>query len=329
MPTYASITARISSFRPIRYYRFGLCATIQHPEIVSFFGLATRCQWLIGVSDRAKPGAMTKPTHSLADLLRIMADLRHPETGCPWDIEQDFKSIAPYTIEEAYEVADAIARRDMDSLKDELGDLLLQVVYHARMAEEEGVFDFADVANAISTKMIRRHPHVFGDEVVKDSEAQTANWEAIKAAERAQKQDGDKPASVLDDVPVALPAMKRAEKLQKRAARVGFDWPNAAPVIEKIREEIEELEAEISADAGQERLEDELGDLLFAVINLARKIKIEPGSALRQTNLKFEQRFQFIERMLADQGKTPQDASLDEMEALWQRAKTEAKTDAS
>lgn len=267
--------------------------------------------------------------HTLADLLEIMAQLRHPEDGCPWDIEQDFKSIAPYTIEEAYEVADAIARNDMASLKDELGDLLLQVVYHARMAEEDGLFNFADVADAISSKMIRRHPHVFGDAVIEGSEAQTANWETIKASERAEKQGDDTPPSMLDDVPVALPAMKRAEKLQKRAARVGFDWPAVAPVFDKIREEISELEAELAAGSGNERIEDELGDLLFAVVNLARKIKVEPGSALRQTNLKFEQRFRFIERMLADDGRTPQDASLDEMEALWQRAKTEAKTEAT
>lgn len=278
---------------------------------------------MISAHHHGKPGTMEKPRHSLSDLLQIMADLRHPETGCPWDIEQDFNSIVPYTIEEAYEVADAISRKDMASLKDELGDLLLQVVYHARMAEEDGLFDFADVADAISTKMIRRHPHVFGDAVVADSEAQSVNWESIKAEERAEKQDSGKAPSVLDDVPVALPAMKRAEKLQKRAARVGFDWPEIAPVFDKIREEIAELEAELSANAGQDRIEDELGDLLFAVVNLARKIKVEPGSALRHTNLKFEQRFQFIEGMLAKEGRAPQDASLDEMEALWQRAKTE------
>ena len=260
---------------------------------------------------------------TLDDLIEIMARLRHPEAGCPWDMEQDFKSIAPYTIEEAYEVADAIARRDMDSLKDELGDLLFQVVYHARMAEEDGLFAFSDVADAISAKMIRRHPHVFGDAVVEDSEAQTASWEAIKATERQAKGTGDLP-SVLDQVPTALPAMKRAEKLQKRAARVGFDWPDAAQVIDKIREEIGELETEINDDAPQDRLEDELGDLLFAVVNLARKVKVEPGSALRQTNLKFEARFRFIERMLAAEGRTTEDASLGEMEGLWQRAKTEA-----
>ncbi|NKB46067.1 MAG: nucleoside triphosphate pyrophosphohydrolase [Alphaproteobacteria bacterium] len=265
--------------------------------------------------------------HSIEDLLEIMARLRHAETGCPWDIEQDFKSIAPYTIEEAYEVADAISRNDMASLKDELGDLLLQVVYHARLAEEDSQFNFADVADAISAKMVRRHPHVFGDAVVADSDAQSVNWEAIKAKERAEKQRSDGPPSVLDDVPVALPAMKRAEKLQKRAARVGFDWPEAAPVFDKIREEIAELEAELAAGSGKDRIEDELGDLLFAVVNLARKIKVEPGSALRQTNFKFEQRFRFIERMLAEEDRKPEDASLDEMETLWRRAKTEAKTE--
>lgn len=260
---------------------------------------------------------------TLDDLIEIMARLRHPEAGCPWDMEQDFKSIASYTIEEAYEVADAIARRDMDSLKDELGDLLFQVVYHARIAEEDGLFAFADVVDAISAKMIRRHPHVFGDAVVEDSEAQTASWEAIKETERQAKGAGDLP-SVLDHVPTALPAMKRAEKLQKWAARVGFDWPDAAQVIDKIREEIGELETEINDDAPQDRLEDELGDLLFAVVNLARKVKVEPDSALRQTNLKFEARFRFIERMLAAEGRTTEDASLGEMEALWQLAKTEA-----
>ena len=263
----------------------------------------------------------------MTDLLEVMAQLRDPKTGCPWDIEQDFKSIAPYTIEEAYEVADAIARGDMDSLKDELGDLLLQVVYHARMAEEDGLFAFADVADGISAKMIRRHPHVFGDAVVKDADTQTISWEAIKAAERLEKENqrpSDVLPSVLDNVPAGLPALKRAEKLQKRAAQVGFDWPDAADVIGKIREEVGELEVEVNQGAAQDRLEDELGDLLFAVVNLARKIRVEPGSALRQTNLKFEERFRFIERMLAAEGRTPEDAPLDEMETLWQRAKTEA-----
>ena len=259
----------------------------------------------------------------MADLIEVMARLREPVSGCPWDIEQDFNSIAPYTIEEAYEVADAIAQNDMAALKDELGDLLLQVVYHARMAEEAGLFDFADVVDGISAKMIRRHPHVFGDAVVKDVEAQTESWESIKAAERLAKVGGE-PASVFDDVPVGLPALKRSEKLQKRAARVGFDWSEAAPVLDKIREEIGELETEIKRGSDPARLEDELGDVLFAVVNLARKLKVEPGSALRQSNLKFEKRFRTIERMLAAEGRAPEDASLDELEALWQRAKTEA-----
>lgn len=277
------------------------------------------------MDDAPAPDPLTsKDRWSLDDLIEIMARLRHPETGCPWDIEQDFKSIAPYTIEEAYEVADAIARGDTAALQDELGDLLLQVIYHARMAEEDGLFAFEDVAHGISAKMIRRHPHVFGDAVIKDAETQTVSWETIKAAERKEK-DADKDHhSVLDDVPSALPALKRAEKLQKRAARVGFDWTEAAQVIDKIREEVDELEAEVKDGAAAERLEDELGDLLFAVVNLARKVKVEPGTALRQTNLKFEKRFRFIERMLAADGRSTEDASLDEMEALWQRAKTEA-----
>lgn len=267
---------------------------------------------------------VARDRHTLADLLEIMARLRHPENGCPWDIEQDFKSIAAYTIEEAYEVADAIDRNDTDALKDELGDLLLQVVYHARMAEEEGLFDFADVAASISAKMIRRHPHVFGDAVVKTSNEQTETWEAIKAAERASKIKADVPGSVLDDVPGSLPALKRAEKLQKRAARVGFDWPAIAPVFDKIREETAELEKEITTESPKDRLQDELGDILFAVVNVARKLSVEPDSALRQTNLKFEKRFRFIERMLAADGRSTDDATLDEMEELWQRAKTEA-----
>lgn len=265
---------------------------------------------------------LSKDRKTMADLIEVMARLRHPDRGCPWDIEQDFKSIAPYTIEEAYEVADAISRDDMASLKDELGDLLLQVVYHARMAEEAGLFDFADVADGISAKMIRRHPHVFGDAVVADADAQTESWESIKAAERAEKSDGES-SSVLDDVPVALPALKRSEKIQKRAARVGFDWSEAAPVFDKIREEISELETEVDRGADPARLEDELGDVLFAVVNLARKLKVEPGLALRQSNLKFEQRFRYIERMLAAEGRAPQDVSLDELEALWQKAKTD------
>ncbi len=267
--------------------------------------------------DHHKSGA-----HTLDDLIEVMARLRDPDGGCPWDIEQDFDSIAPYTIEEAYEVADAIARKDTAALKDELGDLLLQVVYHSRMAEEAGQFDFKDVADAITAKMIRRHPHVFGDASVPDAASQTEAWENIKATERAEKKGQGEPQSVLDDVPVGLASLKRAEKLQKRAARVNFDWPDPGPVIDKIREEIGELEAEISDQSDASRLEDELGDVLFALVNLARKLDIEPDQALRQTNLKFEKRFRFIERMLEGEGRSIADASLDEMEDLWQRAKS-------
>ena len=278
---------------------------------------------------------MTK--HAIDDLLEIMSRLRDPDGGCPWDVEQTFATIASHTIEEAYEVADAIERGDMVALKDELGDLLFQVVFYAQMANEDGVFDFDAIVAAIADKMVRRHPHVFGDTEIADAEAQTIAWEEHKARERAEKagakggeggdgaQGSSAPGSALDGVTIALPALVRALKLQKRAARVGFDWPNAADVIDKIREEIGELETEVNAGSGPDRLEDELGDLLFAVVNLARKVRVEPGSALRQTNLKFEERFRFIERMLAQDGRTPGDATLDEMEALWQRAKTETK----
>ncbi len=272
--------------------------------------------------DQTSDPLLNEARKTIADLIEVMARLRDPNDGCPWDIEQDFKSIAPYTIEEAYEVADAIAREDMASLKDGWAICCCRRSI-TRMAEEAGLFDFADVADAISAKMIRRHPHVFGDAVAEDAEAQTASWEAIKAAERAESQNSEEIPSVLDNVPVALPALKRAEKLQNRAARVGFDWPDAAPVIDKIHEEIGELEAEMENGAEKGRLEDELGDILFAVVNLARKLRVEPGSALRHSNLKFEERFRFIERMLAAEGRAPQDVSLDELEALWQRAKIE------
>ncbi|MBM3619320.1 MAG: nucleoside triphosphate pyrophosphohydrolase [Alphaproteobacteria bacterium] len=259
------------------------------------------------------------PADPMERLIAIMAWLRHPERGCPWDREQDFVSIAPYTIEEAYEVADAIERRDMADLRDELGDLLLQVVYHARMAEEEGAFAFADVAAAINRKMIDRHPHVFGPESVRDATAQTAAWEAAKAAERAGKAQPDD--SVLDGVARALPALLRAEKLQKRAARVGFDWGAPGPVIDKIEEEIGEVRAEIAAGAPVERLTDEIGDVLFAVANLARHLKINPEAALRATNDKFTRRFRHVEQSLKAQGRSPETASLEEMEALWVEAK--------
>lgn len=255
-------------------------------------------------------------------LIAIMARLRAPVGGCPWDLEQNFATIAPYTIEEAYEVADAIQRNDRPALREELGDLLLQVVYHARMAEEEGSFAFDDVATAIADKMVARHPHVFGDKEVEGAAGQTRMWEEFKARERAAKAKASgKPPSVLDDVPLALPALMRAEKLQKRAARVGFDWPDVRQVLDKLEEEIGELRAEIDQGGTPERVADEVGDLLFVLANLARHLKVDPESALRGCNAKFERRFAFIERSLAAEGRAPKDATLDEMEALWVRAK--------
>jgi len=270
-----------------------------------------------------RPTAEALPREPMARLLAVMAWLRDRQHGCPWDIDQTFRTIAPYTIEEAYEVADAIERHDLPALKEELGDLLLQVVYHAQMAREAGAFGFADVAAAIADKMVDRHPHVFGDDRVATAEAQTVSWEARKAAERAAKQAGAQPAGALDGVARALPALLRAEKIQKRAARVGFDWKETDPVIDKIEEELGELRAELSAGViDQERLTDELGDVLFAVANLARHCKVEPEAALRATNDKFERRFRHIEHRLAEQGRRPADATLGEMEVLWQEAKT-------
>jgi nucleoside triphosphate diphosphatase len=254
-------------------------------------------------------------------LLAIMARLRDPARGCPWDREQNFATIAPYTIEEAYEVAEAIAQNDMAALKDELGDLLFQVVFHARMAEEQGAFDFGEVAQSIADKMLRRHPHVFGDAEIADAAAQTLAWEEHKAQERRAK-GGDRQQSALDGVGVALPALTRAEKIQKRAARVGFDWPVAAPIFAKIEEEIAELRAELDANVPA-RLEDELGDLLFAVANLARHLDVDPETALRKATRKFERRFRRVETLLAESGKTPSGSTLDEMEAEWRRAKAE------
>jgi ATP diphosphatase len=271
-------------------------------------------------SDRPDPAAL--PREPLARLLAVMAWLRDPKHGCPWDIEQTFRTIAPYTIEEAYEVADAIDREDMPGLKEELGDLLLQVVYHAQMAAEARAFGFADVAAGIADKMVERHPHVFGDMDIATADAQTISWEARKAAERAAKGQSQA-AGTLDGVARALPALLRAEKLQKRAARVGFDWKAAGPVIDKIEEEIGELRAELAAgQPDPERLTDEIGDVLFAVANLARHCKVDPEAALRSTNDKFERRFRYVERELAKQGRKPAEASLEEMEALWQAAKT-------
>jgi ATP diphosphatase len=270
-----------------------------------------------------RPTAESLPREPMARLLAVMAWLRDRRHGCPWDVEQTFRTIAPYTIEEAYEVADAIDRDDLGALKEELGDLLLQVVYHAQMAHESGAFGFADVASAIADKMVDRHPHVFGDARVATAEAQTVSWEARKAMERAAKRAGAEPAGALDGVARALPALLRAEKIQKRAARVGFDWKQTGPVIDKIEEELGELRAELEAgDVDQARLTDELGDVLFAVANLARHCKIDPEAALRATNDKFERRFRHIERRLAEAGRKPADATLEEMEALWQEAKT-------
>lgn len=261
------------------------------------------------------------PSRPIDDLLTIMRQLRDPQTGCPWDVEQDFSTIAPYTIEEAYEVADAIEREDYVDLKDELGDLLLQVVFHAQMAKEAGLFDFDDVCRAINDKMTRRHPHVFGDDSHRDSEAQTEAWEEQKARERAAKNRAD---SVLDDVPVALPALKRAQKLQKRAARVGFDWPDAERVLEKVHEEIAEVRDAV-AHSSQAHVAEEVGDLLFVCTNLGRKLKVDVEAAVRGANAKFERRFRYIETKLAASGRKPEDTSLEEMEALWVEAKQRQK----
>ncbi len=254
-------------------------------------------------------------------LLDVMATLRHPETGCAWDREQTFASIVPYTIEEAYEVAEAIEHGDMAAFKDELGDLLFQVVFYARMAQEQGLFDFDAVAEAIAAKMVRRHPHVFAGVEFADAEAQTAAWEEAKAAERAGKAGAAAAASVLDGVARTLPPLTRGLKLQKRAARVGFDWDDPADIIAKIGEEVAEITHEIDVDAPFDRLEDEMGDVLFACVNLSRKLTIDPERALKRANAKFERRFRHIETELAAAGRSPAQASLAEMEALWCAAK--------
>ncbi|GAB3783024.1 nucleoside triphosphate pyrophosphohydrolase [Dyella agri] len=261
--------------------------------------------------------------HSLDDLLAIMARLRDPERGCPWDVQQDFASIAPYTIEEAYEVADAIDRGDFDDLREELGDLLLQVVFHAQMAAEQGRFDFADVAHAISTKMIRRHPHVFGEVRYENLDAQKQAWEELKAAERATK-GGAHDASALAGISHGLPEWKRAAKLQQRAATVGFDWPDHRPVLDKLAEEIGEVRAEFEAGADPARLEDEIGDVLFVVANLARHAGVDFSRALRHANTKFERRFRRMEQLAADAGSTLAAHDLPAQERLWQRAKQDA-----
>ena len=261
------------------------------------------------------------PNGGMPRLLEIMRRLRDPKTGCPWDIEQDFATIAPYTIEEAYEVADAIEREAWDELKGELGDLLFQSVFHAQMASERGLFDFNQVADTMSDKMVARHPHVFGDESRdKSADQQTRDWETIKAAERASKaQQG-----TLDGVAVGLPALLRALKLQKRAARVGFDWPDTSHVIDKIVEEAKELN-EARDTLSQTEVEEEFGDLLFVMVNLGRHLGLDPESALRATNAKFTRRFEKVETKLADTGKTPQESNLEEMDALWDDVKREEK----
>jgi len=269
-----------------------------------------------------------QPSRDISRLNEIMAALRTPETGCPWDLEQTFATIVPYTLEEAYEVADAIERGDVANLREELGDLLLQVVFHARMAEEEGRFDFGDVVEAITRKLIRRHPHVFGDARDLSSDEVKALWGRIKAEEKRERAEARRAAGLpaeeatgaLAGVPVALPALTRALKLQEKASKVGFDWNDPRAVLAKLREEIDEVEAELDANDA-ERVAGEVGDLLFAVANLARHLKVDPEAALRGANAKFERRFAHIESRLAEVGRAPADATLDEMEALWGEAK--------
>jgi ATP diphosphatase len=269
------------------------------------------------------------PSRDIARLIEIMAALRTPGTGCPWDLEQSFDTIAPYTIEEAYEVADAIARGDLDDLRDELGDLLLQVVFHARMAQEQGAFDFADVVESITAKLVRRHPHVFGEARGLTPKGVEGLWERIKAAERAEKAaSASGKETALAGVPVALPALTRALKLQAKAGKVGFDWNDPLAVLAKIREEADEIEREL-ATAGRATAAAEVGDLLFAVVNLARHLDADPEAVLRATNSKFERRFAAIERALADRGKTPQTATLEEMDDLWNQAKAAEQAEVS
>jgi ATP diphosphatase len=270
-----------------------------------------------------------QPSRDISRLNEIMAALRTPETGCPWDLEQTFATIAPYTLEEAYEVADAIERGDVANLREELGDLLLQVVFHARMAEEQGRFDFGDVVDAITRKLIRRHPHVFGDARDLSSDEVKALWGRIKADEKRERAEARRAAGLpaaeaatgaLAGVPLALPALTRALKLQEKAGKVGFDWNDPRAVLAKLREEIDEVEAELEANDAQ-RVAGEVGDLLFAVANLARHLRVDPEAALRGANAKFERRFAHIESRLGEAGRAPTEATLDEMEALWREAK--------
>jgi nucleoside triphosphate diphosphatase len=276
---------------------------------------------------RAGVSAM-QPSRDISRLTEIMAALRTPETGCPWDLEQTFATIVPYTLEEAYEVADAIERGDVANLREELGDLLLQVVFHARMAEEEGCFDFGDVVDSITRKLIRRHPHVFGDARDLSSDEVKTLWGRIKAEEKRERAEARRAAGMpaeeatgaLAGVPVALPALARALKLQEKASKVGFDWNDPRAVLAKLREEIDEVEAELEANDA-ERVAGEVGDLLFAVANLARHLSVDPEAALRRANAKFERRFAHIESRLGELRRAPADATLDEMEALWSEAK--------
>jgi nucleoside triphosphate diphosphatase len=270
------------------------------------------------------------PSRDIGRLLDIMAALRTPKTGCPWDLAQNFSTIAPYTLEEAYEVADAIARDDMADLREELGDLLLQVVFHARMAQERGAFDFGDVVQGITEKLIRRHPHVFGDERQDSPHAVEGLWERIKAEEKNERrrtvggQGEPEHSGAVAGVPVALPALTRALKLQAKASKVGFDWNDPRAVLRKIREEADEIEVELNRAARDDAATAaEIGDLLFAVVNLARHLRADPEAVLRQTNRKFERRFTAIERALAGRGKTPAESTLDEMEDLWNAAKAQ------
>jgi ATP diphosphatase len=253
-------------------------------------------------------------------LLDIMARLRHPETGCPWDVQQDFASLIPYTLEEAYEVADAAERGDTEDLREELGDLLLQVVFHSRIAEERGLFGFEDVAGAIADKLTRRHPHVFGDAVFDTDEERHRFWETSKQAERQEKGKAEETESVLSGLPENLPALMRAQKLQKRAARHGFDWTEIAPVFDKVREELDELQ-EACAAGERAHIREEIGDLLFVAVNLARHLEVDAESALRDSNRKFTRRFRYIEEQLAARGKALAECTLAELDALWDEAK--------
>lgn len=275
------------------------------------------------------------PSRDITVLLEIMRRLRTPVTGCPWDLDQTFETIAPYTLEEAYEVADAIARGDLTDLREELGDLLLQVVYHAQMAQEQGAFDFGDVVESVTAKMIRRHPHVFGGAAARSAGVAKDFWERAKAAEKAEeaREAGnggaqDDARSLLDDVPLPLPALTRAVKLQNKAASVGFDWPGLEPVLAKLKEEIAELEEAIVANR-KEKIREEFGDLLFVIANVARHLDIDPEAALRAANDKFIRRFRYIEQALAQRGKRPADSTLEEMDALWDAAKASEKAASS